>query len=69
VDIQKGDTVILCTDGLWSTVSEAEIVENLLSAANVQRSTSQLARLAFSRNPSDNATIAAGITAPASSCR
>ena len=59
VDIQKGDTVILCTDGLWSTVSEAEIVENLLSAANLQRSTSQLARLAFSRNPSDNATMAA----------
>ncbi len=59
VDIQKGDTVIVCSDGLWSTVAEAEIVENFLSAANVQRSASQLARIAFSRNPSDNATMAA----------
>jgi serine/threonine protein phosphatase PrpC len=57
VDITPGDTLILCTDGLWRTVSEEEIVENLLSAMGVQRSANQLARLAFSRDATDNATI------------
>ncbi|MBU4175835.1 MAG: hypothetical protein KKB90_00355 [Actinobacteria bacterium] len=57
VEIAVGDTLILCTDGLWNNVSEEEIVENLLSAMNIQRSTSQLTRLAFSRDSSDNASI------------
>lgn len=59
VDIQPGDIILLCTDGLWKTVSEEEIVENVLSAMNVQRSVNQLVRLAFSRDPSDNATMVA----------
>lgn len=59
VEITPGDTVILLTDGLISAVKEEELVENLLSAMNVQRSASQLVRLAFSRDPSDNATMAA----------
>ncbi|MBU4193381.1 MAG: hypothetical protein KKE43_00255 [Actinobacteria bacterium] len=59
VEITLGDTLFLSTDGLWKNVSEEEIVENLLSAMNVQRSTSQLTRLAFSRDPSDNATMIA----------
>lgn len=57
VEIAPGDTIILTTDGLWSTVSEEEIVENTMSALNVQRSASQLTRLAFSRDSSDNATM------------
>ncbi|PKQ27508.1 MAG: hypothetical protein CVT63_07610 [Candidatus Anoxymicrobium japonicum] len=59
VDITPGDIIVLVTDGLWRTVSEEEMVENLLSAINVQRSSSQLVRLAFSRDASDNATMAA----------
>ncbi len=59
VEITVGDTLILCTDGLWKNVSEEEIVENLLSAMNIQRCTSQTARLAFSRDSSDNASITA----------
>lgn len=59
VEIAPGDMIVLVSDGLWSTISEEEIVENLLSAMNVQRSTSQLTRLAFTRDPSDNATMAA----------
>ena len=59
VEIAVGDTLILCTDGLWKNVSEEEIVENLLSAMNVQRSASQITRLAFSRDSSDNASITA----------
>ena len=59
VEIVPGDTIILCTDGLWKNISEEEIVENLLSALNVQRSTSQLTRMAFSRDSSDNATMTA----------
>ena len=57
VEIVPGDIVVLVTDGLWRIVSEEEMVENLLSAMNVQRSSSQLVRLAFSRDSSDNATM------------
>lgn len=57
VDIGPGDIIILCSDGLWKTVSDEEIVENLLSTASVQRSASQLTRVAFSRDASDNATM------------
>ena len=59
VEIVPGDMVVLVTDGLWRTVSEEELVENLLSAMNVQRSSSQLVRLAFSRDSGDNATMTA----------
>lgn len=59
VEIVPGDIVTLVTDGLWKTVSEEELVENLLSAMNVQRSSSQLVRLAFSRDATDNATMTA----------
>jgi serine/threonine protein phosphatase PrpC/type II secretory pathway pseudopilin PulG len=59
VEIVPGDIIALVTDGLWRTVSEEELVENLLSAMNVQRSSSQLVRLAFSRDSSDNATMVA----------
>jgi len=57
VEILPGDMVILCSDGFWKTVSEEEMVENLLSAISVQRSASQLTRLAFSRASDDNATF------------
>jgi serine/threonine protein phosphatase PrpC len=57
VDIVPDDVLILCTDGLWKTISDEELVENLLSTASVQRSTSQLTRVAFSRDASDNATM------------
>jgi len=59
VEIVPGDIVVLVTDGLWRSVSEEELVENLLSAMNVQRSSSQLVRLAFSRDSTDNATMTA----------
>lgn len=57
VEIRLGDTLILCTDGFWKNVSEEEIVENLLSAMNVQRSASQLTRLASTRDSTDNASM------------
>lgn len=59
VEIVPGDIMVLCTDGLWDTVSEEEIVEGLLSAMNVQRFASQLVRLAFSRKPEQGATLTA----------
>ena len=70
VQIEPGDTLILCTDGLWKTVTEEEMVENLLGSPGAQRSASQLVRLAFNRDHSDNATMVAwqypvpGVTAP-----
>ena len=65
VEISPGDVIILASDGLWKTVSEEEMVEHLLSGINVQRSASQLTRLAFSRDSSDNATMVAWKHAPA----
>ncbi len=59
VEIVPGDVITLVTDGLWRAITEEELVESLLSAMNVQRSCSQLVRLAFSRDASDNATMAA----------
>ena len=59
VEIVPGDVIALVTDGLWKAIPEEELVESLLSAMNVQRSCSQLVRLAFSRDASDNATMAA----------
>lgn len=57
VEIVPSDMLVLCTDGLWKTVSEEEIVDNLQSAMNVQRGASQLTKLAFSRESTDNATL------------
>lgn len=59
VEITPGDIIVLCTDGLWKSVSEEELVENLLCAMNVQRCASQLTRLAFTRDATDNATVVA----------
>ncbi|MBU1671590.1 MAG: protein phosphatase 2C domain-containing protein [Actinobacteria bacterium] len=59
VEITPGDILVLCTDGLWRSVSEEELVENLLTAMNVQRSASQLTRLAYTRDATDNATMVA----------
>ena len=65
VEIAPGGVIILATDGLWKAVSEQEMVEHLLSGVTVQRSASQLTRLAFSRDSSDNATVVAWKHAPA----
>jgi serine/threonine protein phosphatase PrpC len=65
VDVAPGDVTVLVSDGLWKTVTEDEMVEHLLSGVNVQRSASQLTRLAFSRDSSDNATVVAWKHAPA----
>lgn len=59
VEISFDDTLVLASDGLWSVVTEDEMVENLLSAMSVQRSCSQLTRLAFTRQSKDNATMVA----------
>ncbi len=59
VELSPGDVLFLCTDGFWANVDEEEIIENLLSATSVQRSASQLVRLSFSRDATDNATVVA----------
>jgi serine/threonine protein phosphatase PrpC len=63
-EIKPGGVIILVSDGLWKTVAEGEVVEHLLSGVTVQRSVSQLTRLAFSRDPSENATMVAWKHAP-----
>jgi serine/threonine protein phosphatase PrpC len=57
VEIVPGDVLILCTDGMWKTVNEEEMVESLTTSPNMQRSASQLSRLAFSRDVNENASV------------
>ncbi|MFB0537041.1 MAG: SpoIIE family protein phosphatase [Anaerolineae bacterium] len=47
--IQPGDTVILCTDGLWGEVSEEEMVQMATQPLNPQEMASELVDLASQR--------------------
>jgi serine/threonine protein phosphatase PrpC len=56
VSISDGDTLILCTDGLWSVVTEQELAN--ISRANSPTDTCQkLVRLALERGGPDNVTV------------
>jgi len=58
--LEHGDRVLLCSDGLWGTVSDAEIVEHL-SAAPLDRAIPDLVEMALQRGGArcDNVTVLA----------
>jgi len=58
--LEHGDRVLLCSDGLWGTVSDAEIVEHL-SAAPLDRAIPELVEMALQRGGArcDNVTVLA----------
>jgi serine/threonine protein phosphatase PrpC len=60
VTLQQGDKVLLCSDGLWSAVNDAEIVAHL-SAHPVSQAVPELAERALRKagSTSDNVTILA----------
>ncbi|HUO25743.1 MAG TPA: Stp1/IreP family PP2C-type Ser/Thr phosphatase [Candidatus Aquilonibacter sp.] len=57
VDLEDGDTLVLCTDGLWGVVSEDEIVKAVREEKSVQESCRELVRLALERGGPDNITV------------
>jgi serine/threonine protein phosphatase PrpC len=56
ISLGPGDGLVLCTDGLWSLVSEAEIAD-ALAAGGVQDACARLVNLARQRGGPDNITV------------
>jgi PPM family protein phosphatase len=56
VSLEKGDVIMMCTDGLWGQMSEAEI-QQLLGAQSPQEACSSLVKLAKERGGPDNITV------------
>jgi protein phosphatase len=54
--LQKGDTLVLCTDGLWSVVSEPEIA-SVIHANSPADSCRELVQMALDRGGPDNITL------------
>lgn len=59
LDLQPGDILLLCTDGLTTPVKEAEIVDILLStkASEIQGACKRLINAALDKGGSDNITV------------
>jgi protein phosphatase len=55
--IQPGDTVLLCTDGLWGEVSEEEMVQMATRPLDPKGMASELVALANQRGGPDNTTV------------
>ena len=68
IDLQWGDVLLLCTDGLTRHVSEEEIEDRLNRMESAERVVHDLVSLALERGGSDNVTVVVGrLRAPASS--
>jgi serine/threonine protein phosphatase PrpC len=55
--IQPGDTVILCTDGLWGEVSKEEMMQMVTQPLHPQEMANELVALANQRGGPDNITV------------
>ena len=68
IDLQWGDVLLLCTDGLTRHVSEEEIEDRLNRMESAERVVHDLVSLALERGGSDNITVVVGrIRTPAAS--
>jgi len=56
VALQEGDTLVLCTDGLWSLVPEAEL-RGIAQSNPPQQACNELVNLALERGGPDNITV------------
>jgi PPM family protein phosphatase len=54
--VENGDTLVLCTDGLWSLVNEQELAATVRSGTPAESSTS-LVNMALERGGPDNVTV------------
>ena len=60
VDLQAGDVLLLCTDGLTRHVPDADIAGVLASGGNAEASCRRLIDLALERGGRDNVTVVVG---------
>ncbi len=56
IALQKGDVLVLCTDGLWSLLSESEI-QTVAAGRQVQEACQALIKMAKDRGAPDNITV------------
>jgi protein phosphatase len=54
--LQKGDVLVLCTDGLWSLLSENEI-QSVVSGRDLPEASQALIKMAKARGAPDNITV------------
>lgn len=59
IEIEPGDLIILCTDGLYESVSDERIVECCLENEDMQTLTEELVAIALESGTRDNCTVVA----------
>src|SRR5262245_526475 len=55
--IKPGDSIVLCSDGLWELVLEYEMAEIINSSSSPQEATERLVALANERGGHDNISV------------
>lgn len=60
VDLRPGDTILLCTDGLYRHVNPASMLRVLETAADAEKACCELVRLANDAGGDDNITVVVG---------
>jgi PPM family protein phosphatase len=60
IDLDPGDSLLLCTDGLTKHVTDDEIAQILSAQASAERSCRRLVDLTLERGASDNVTVIVG---------
>ncbi|MGD8727324.1 MAG: protein phosphatase 2C domain-containing protein [Gemmatimonadales bacterium] len=60
VEVQLGDTLLLCTDGLTAHLSNEEIAEHLRAAESAEAACDSLITTALERGGRDNVTVVVG---------
>ena len=58
--VQEGDALLLCTDGLSDLIGEEELAQVLASSTTAQEACEQLLRIALDRGGKDNITVVLG---------
>lgn len=59
LELQEGDIIILCTDGLYDKVNAKEFYQVFTNKVKIQDGCDELVRLAISRESKDNITVLA----------
>lgn len=57
VNLEKGDYLLLCTDGLSNLVTGEEMLNSILKGDSLEKTVDSLVELAYSRGANDNITV------------